>query len=166
MAQIQKLVDSGSSQTGMPGMAWADKQVQGVAAKTMMSPLGVGVFMAKLDNMVVAASTEAQLGQMIGAQKGEGAQLAKTLTTSMKDHLTAQPTVGNIYLNFNEVGSLMESVGGLVSMYAPQSEEAKKLTSPEQIAEIRKLGVMVGSVSVGDDVIELKSAYQATKPVA
>ena len=84
----------------------------------------------------------------------------------MKDHLTANPTLGSIYLNFNEVGSLMENVGGLVSMYAPQSDEAKKLTSPEQIAEIRKLGVMVGSVSVGEEVIELKSAYQATKPVA
>ncbi len=166
-AKIAELASTWAQASGVPGLDWKDKQIGNQTVKAMISPFGFGVFLAKTENLVVAESTEAQLKAILsgaeGGAEGSGVALASAMTGAMKDKLSKEKSVGNIYLNFNEAGSLMQNMGGLLAMYAPQSEEAKKLLSPESISEVKRMGMMIGTVTLQEGIVEFESSYQ---PVA
>lgn len=160
-AQIEKLVMSlMQGNPTMAGMQWVEKDVGGgKKVKSMMSPLGVGVFLATKGDLVLVASTENQLKALFSdSSKGV---FGGSLSAQAETVLSADSTIGNIYLNFEEVGSFLQNMGGLLSMYAPQSKEAGELLQPENIDSIKKMGTMIGSVTLDQGIIGFRSFYEA-----
>ncbi len=153
---------SASSAQEMP-MTWSDRTIENVPVKAMISPIGVGVFLTEQKNLVIVTSSEPQLQALLRniAQKPNS-----ELPGSVQQVLTTEPNVGNLLISFQQVGAFMENMGGLLSMYAPQSEGGKTLLSPESIEKVKKMGMMVGSVTVEKDSIGFKSFYQADQKKA
>lgn len=153
--QIQTLVTQAMGASGMPPMPWTDTKVNEVAVKSMVSPLGVGMFLASSKNLVIAATTEGQLKAALG-----GSGFTKGLAPRAEAVFASEQSVGNLYLNFAEVASMLESMGGMMAMYAPQDQNAAKFMQPENIEAIRKMGTVVGTMKFENGLIGIDSFYQ------
>ncbi len=158
--QVQSIVSQAAAGSGMAGMPWTDSKVNDVAVKSMVSPLGVGLYLASTKNLVIAASTE---GQMKAALAGAGG-FTGGLTPKASAVFGSEASLGNLYLNFEEVAGMLESMGGMMAMYAPQNKDAAKLLEPESLESIRKMGTVIGSVKVESGIIGIDSYYQAQPP--
>ena len=159
--QLKSLI-SGAMQ-GSPmtaSMQWTEKELEdGKKMQALMSPMGFGVFLASTDSLVLAASTEAQLRSILAGS--ENGLFQKALSPGAVDVFSEQPNIGSLYLNFEQVGAFMENMGGLLAMYAPQDKNAQSMLEAENIKAIKKMGTMIGSVTIDKGVIGIKSFYQA-----
>ncbi len=154
--QLQSILGLAMMSSGMPGMTWQDKQIEGTAVKSMTAPMGMGLFLASTKGLVVATSSEPVMKNALASKSGFSATLPKRGEQVFSD---AQ-TVSNLYLNFEEIGSYVESMGGMVSMYAPQGQDASKFLNPENIQAIKKMGAMIGAVTIDKGIIGVDSFYQ------
>ena len=155
-AQLEGILGLAMMSSGMPGMAWQDKQIEGSAVKSMMSPMGVGLFLASSNGLVVATSSEPVMKAALGNKSGFSAALPKRGGEVFNE----TQTVSNLYLNFEEIGSYVESMGGMMAMYAPQGQDASKFLNPENIQAIKKMGSMVGAITFDKGIIGVDSFYQ------
>lgn len=158
---LMDAVGMASQGAGMPGSGWQEKTVANTPVKAMISPLGFGAFVASSGNFVILSSSENQLATVLDATQGKGQVLAKSLPPQAKKLLANEETLGNVYVDFVELGTFMENMTGLLAMYAPQNEEAKKLMDPKNIEEMKKMGSMVGAITLSEGSINFRSFYQA-----
>ena len=153
--RLKELAGAGLSKNGMPSQ-WTDKQIGKDTVSFALTPLGLGVFVASKGNNVLVASTESQITDAL--------QLSSAFTTSLPNRIGSalqdEQTVASIYVNFEQVASFMETLGGTLSMYAPQDSGAAQSVNQENIAAIRKMGLMVGAIKVESGVISWKSFYE------
>lgn len=161
-SQISTLVTGLVQGSGMPGMAWTEKIIEGTAVKSMLSPMGFGAFLATLSNMVVLTSTEPQMQAILARLKGSSSNPA--LPEKVQVALAEESSLGNVYIDFHQVGSFMENMGNLLSMYAPQNEDAKKFLEQEYIDQLKKMGMMVGVLTFDPGRISFKSFYHTAQP--
>ncbi len=162
--QLESVVGTIAATSGLGGMPWQDKKIGETAAKSMMTPFGVGVFLASNKNLVLLASTESQLKTALGASKEP--TFASALPTRVGDVFVKQDSLGNVYVNFVEVAGLMESMSGLLSMYAPPGSESGQFLQAENIEAMKKMGTIVGSVRLEEGIIGIDSFYEQAKPAA
>lgn len=159
-AVVEQLVGPAVS-GGMPGMQWQSSTENGVAVRALQSPMGMGAFLASSKNMFVLASTKGQLSSALKNVSDAGGAFSKSLSSPVQQVLAKQATIGNLYVNFSEVASALESVGGMLSMFAPQGNDAaQQFLSPENLQALRKMGSVVASVTVDPGVINVRSFYQ------
>ena len=124
--------------------------------KSMMTPFNVGVFLASNKSLVLLTSTENQMKLALDASKP--ATFASALPTRVGEVFVKQDSLGNVYVNFVEVAALMESMSGMLSMYAP--EQNGQFMQTENIEAMKKMGTVVGSVKLEEGVIGIDSFYQ------
>ncbi len=156
--------------TAMAGMAqgqdapspptWSEKNLGDVPMKTLATPMGITASVATVNNVVLVSSSEPFMEAAITNLKGTQVSLPEKVNKS----LASEISMGSLYLNFNEIGSLIENMGGLLSMYAPQNQEAKKLMDPEGINRLKKMGALIGTVRVDDGRIAIQSYYHLVEP--
>jgi len=163
--QIQSLVGEVAKGSGMPGMKWKSETINSTSVQSMVTPFGIGVFLAAKGNLVLVASTDAQLRSVVGEEKA--ALFASTAPQRAGQVLAKEQSLGNLYLNFEELASLMESMGGMLSMYAPQGSDTSQFLQKENIEAMKKMGTVVGSIKLEDGIIGIDSFYEKTsKPAA
>jgi hypothetical protein len=160
--QLKQILGTLAQGAGVPGMQWAQKQINNVPVQVMNTPLNMGVYLATSKDLVVLSSSETQMTAALGG----GGAFAAGLPERAEQVFANEQSLGNLYVNFEEVGSMMESMGGMLSMYAPPNGEANKLLQAENIESIKKMGTVVGSVKVEDGAIGIDSFYQQPKPTA
>ena len=154
--QLQSILGMAMMSSGMPGMTWQDKQIEGTAVKSMMAPMGMGLFLTSTNGLVVATSSEPVMKNALASKSGFASALPKRGEQVFSD----VATVSNLYLNFEEIGSYVESMGGMVAMYAPPGQDASKFLNPENIQAIKKMGTMIGAVTIDKGIIGVDSFYQ------
>ncbi len=164
--QVQKALADATAfavnSSGMMQAVWQEKDIDGVKVRAMNSPLGFGMYLASKGNLVIASSTEPQLKASL-ATIASGKGFESALAPRIQKTLAKDMALANLYLDFNELGSMMENLGGMLTMFAPQQgESAQKFLAPENIASIKKMGRFVGSLTVDKNVISITSYYQAT----
>ncbi len=147
--------------SGMPGMEWKSTSENGVAIRSLQSPMGMGAFIASSKNLLIVASTDGQMKGALANVSGKSTGFSKELVNSSAERVLAKDsTVGNLYVNFGEVATALESVGGMLSMFAPQGQDAQQLLSPENLDALRKMGTVVGAVTMDPGAINIRSFYQ------
>jgi hypothetical protein len=139
------------------GMQWTEQELPGgKKIKGMMTPMGVGVFLASFDNLVVAASTEQQIRALAGSTSKSGG-LSPTAAAVFREAVTA----GNLYLSFANLASFLENLSGMLALFAPQQAgQAAPFLSPEKLANLRNMGSLVAYASLRDDTTDLKLFYE------
>jgi hypothetical protein len=140
-------------------MRWSEKDIDGKnKMKAIVSPIGVGAFLAVKGNLVFLTSTENQMRDVFTGKWKEG--IPKALTGQAKAVLVDNPSVANWYLDFQELAHMLDNAKGVLSMFAPQQQDAGSLLGPENLDFLAKKGKMVGSLSSRDRIIELRATYQ------
>ncbi len=156
--QLRGFVSALMSGSGMgTASGWTEKDLEGTKGHSMQGTLGIGAHIASGPGLVLLTTSEQQLKQGL---KGANPVFLGGLQGPAKQVFESRPTVGNFYLDFDQVASFMETMGGVLSLYAPQDKSAAEFLKPENIASLRKMGAMIGSVEQQKDMIALKSFYQ------
>lgn len=156
-AALEILVGLGMMTTGQ-NLKWASKEIGGEPTRYVVTPLGVGVYIAapKGSNDIVVASSERALADLTSAAKG-GASLDSTISTGLRGRATGASTAASLYLNFVRFGEVLDSVkGSLISMLGTSQELDSALDS----AHLKGLGLGVGTVSYADGVLKIQSAFE------
>lgn len=160
-SKLENLLGSLASGTGVSTGGWQEKELHGASVKFIRSQLGVGAYLAIKDNSVIVSSTEPMIRSVLEGLSTGKASLAKSVSSRTQQALAKDDSLGSLYIDFQEVGSFLENMGGMLSMYAPQNDEAKKFLSPESIANVKKMGAVVGSIKVDDNSISIVNFYEA-----
>jgi hypothetical protein len=138
-------------------LQWNSKEISGAPTRYLMSPLGVGVYVSspKSSSTLVVASSERAV-QDIASSNGGGASLDSAMPQALRNRI-ASSSVGALYLNFIQLGALIDGVKGTVnSMMGPNPELDQALDSEQ----LKKLGVGAGSFSYANGVFKIQSAFE------
>jgi hypothetical protein len=73
----------------------------------------------------------------------------------------APSTVGSLYLNFVQLGNVMDSVKGTLAMIMGPTDDIDKALDS---AKLKKLGVGFGSLSYADGVFRVQSTFERSDP--
>jgi hypothetical protein len=74
----------------------------------------------------------------------------------------APSTVGSLYLNFVQLGNVLDSVKGTLAMVMGPTEE---LDNALDSSKLKKLGVGFGSLSYADGVFRVQSTFERGAPL-
>lgn len=163
--QISQIVTSYmGTQGGAQGLQWQENEIDGVKVKSMMSPLGFGMFLTRHKNFVIASSTDNQLRALLKGINGKGEVFASMASGMEKSILSERDTLFNWYMSFDRFGTTLENMGQMLLMFAPPDDQqkAREYLTPEAIEQIRKMGVMLGSTTIDKGAITIES-YQMGK---
>ena len=167
MAQIQDLATQGMGSAGMPAPKWADKTIEGVNVKVLNPGVGLALHLAAANNLVFASTSESQLRTaLIGAKSGTSAFFGKLSPRAKEVIGSNSRTVGSLYIDFTQIATFMESIQGMLSMYAPTGEGAGAPGLPDAegmkriIESFRKSGTVVASASSADNMLSFRSYYE------
>lgn len=157
--QIEQLINVAmAASPGMAGMQWTDQKLDDqTTVRSIMSPMGFGLFLGSKNNLVVLASSSAQIQSALGAD--DQGKFAQKLAPAANAVLTQQQNIGNVYVNFEQLASLLENMGGLLSMYAPQNQDMGSMLEPQKLQSLKDMGTMVGSITLEDGVLGVQSFY-------
>ena len=161
-ADALKMLIAGSlAQSGLAGGgSWASRTVSGATVQTLPAGFGFNVSVATTPNLVLVSTSDKMIDSMVNPKDPGAGAFAKSLSGSSSRVLSDASTIGNLYVNFREVGTLMETLGGTLRMFAPQDPTAAQMLTPEKIANIKKMGTMVAAIELGENVIGIQSFYQ------
>jgi len=144
--------DPNSSEGGLQTKTILETEV-----KYMLSPIGVGVFLAQKGNSVVATLDEREMTKVLSAN---GKSFASGLAKNSNKLISKNDSVLNFYFDFEQFGGLLESMGGLLAMYAPNDKDAQKLVEKENIESMKKMGKTLGSLTHEPGLVRFYSYYE------
>lgn len=168
-SSVIELVGTAMSAAGLPANSWSEFEASGVKVKAMQSPMGMGInaFVATKGPLLLVSNSKAQISAAIDNLVKESKAFRDALPVPAQELLSEGKDVANLYVNFEEAGAFLETIRGVASMYASQSAEAQQFLSPENITTIKKMGALVGTVEMADQIISIRSSYhKSAKQVA
>ena len=160
MQTLKQLLSMASSMApATAGQQWKSEQIDGVATESMVTPFGVGAFLAAIGDTVVVSSTANQLKTLIATNQNKSPALSGELKGVAKSMVAQDETYMSFLMDFSELGSLIENMGGLLAMYAPQDAGNSSMMEPAEIQRIKQMGVLTASVKSEPGKIKLDSTY-------
>ncbi len=162
--QVASTVESG---IGLGMMAtgqqlqWLSKDIGGSPTRYFLTPLGVGVYVSspKSSNSLIVATSERAIHD-ISASNSSGASLDTAMSKALRDRVATASTAGSLYLNFIQLGNVVDSVKGTITSMMGPNPELDKALDP---ARIKEFGVGIGSLSYANGVFKIQSAFERTE---
>ena len=150
-SDLRKLVKSSvqplAAQGGLPPSSWQAKQVAGSPTDYVLTPFGVGIFIAEVSDAVLVSSTESALTQLI--KNHEGGSSEKTAQILRLSPGTRAPFAARV--DANRLATMARSLQATLSMLSKDAAAVKG----EQIDRFAALGTMYLTLEFNDGFIEL-----------
>ncbi len=115
---------------GMPSMGWQTKDLQGISAEYMQSPLGVGVYLATKGSLVGVGSSEAMLTELFPAAPR---------TQPLMASLSSSGQLFGAYLDFPGVAAFLESLSQTLMLFTGGQQGKEGAPDDELPTPIRAL---------------------------
>jgi hypothetical protein len=144
---VKSLLQPLAAQGGLPPSAWQVKEVAGSSTDYVLSPFGVGIFIAEVSDGVLVSSTESALTQLIKNHEGGSSE-----KTAQKLRLTAgtrAPFAARV--DANRLAAMARSLQATLSMLSKDAAAVKT----EQIDRFGELGTMYLTLEFNDGFVEL-----------
>lgn len=154
--QLEQLISLGVQMQGL-GANWSSSQIGSVSAKSLATPIGASIYSASLNNVVVISNSDRAVKTALG--QGGDKKLAASTGKRLQTALSAEQTLGQVYLNFTSLADLFESYGPMLGGMAPNAQAAEQFASKENLDAMRKLGSMVLGVKHSPGVLSFDSFY-------
>jgi hypothetical protein len=136
---------------------WQKKQVEKASLEYLMSPLGIGAFLARSTGSAVLASSEASVIEVLRAQSGAIPGLEQTLPKGAKALLASGSNLAFAYANFHRIGSLVENVQGSLALFTGGQGGA----DASQIQMLKDMGAVAGRFTMDGNVAAVDVSYEA-----
>jgi len=150
-SDLRKLVKSSlqplAAQGGLPPSSWQVKQIAGSSTDYVLSPFGVGIFIAEVSHGVLVSSTESALTQLIkNHEDGSSEKTAQMLRLAAG---TRAPFAARV--DANRLAAMARSLQATLSMLSKDAAAVKT----EQIDRFAELGTMYLTLEFNDGFTEL-----------
>ena len=132
---------------------WLSKDIEGSPTKYFMTMIGVGVYVSspKGSNTVLVGTSEGVIKDALSSPP------AQSVETKLTQSRLAPASIGALYLNFDQLATLIDSVKSTIAMFAGPNPELDKALDTSRI---KTFGVGVGSLSYADGVFKLQSSFE------
>lgn len=132
---------------------WLTKEIEGSPTKYFMTMVGVGVYVSspKGSNTVLVGTSEGVIKDALVSPP------AQSVEAKLTQSRLAPASIGALYLNFDQLAALIDSVKSTVAMFAGPNPELDKALDT---SKIRTFGVGVGSLSYTEGVFKLQSSFE------
>jgi len=147
MVELKKSLQAQQSQSPIPLSQWQTKQVDGKSVDYILSPLGLGLYLASSGDKVILSTNEDTLKKIFQTQAGKHPRLASASTAS---------SLAEFYLNADGIARLIDSLQGSLSMFTG----GQPLVSPEDMKMVRSLGESFWALSYSDETIVYRSEHR------
>ncbi len=155
-SQVTALTASG----GVPLSGWQQKQLGTTPIDFIMSPIGVGVFLAGNNDTVVLSSSEQGLQKVLDATVKTELALNGQLSKSLKEPMDGKALNAMAYVDYARLSDLIQSAQGNLAMFTG----GKTSFDTASLDAMKKLGRSVSSVSYKDQVLRMVASYDAALP--
>ncbi|MCB0319889.1 MAG: hypothetical protein KDD60_03125 [Bdellovibrionales bacterium] len=160
LTEIKGALSQASQEQGIPATAWQEKEIAGSASNFILTPLGVGVFLAQSENGLVLTSSESSLRQTLETQKSESSSLGADLPKQFRSRLEGVSPLFVAYFNADRTAELIHSVQGSLSMFTGGQNPIDN----EQIEQIRKVGTTFTFAAYDKGLLNLSGMTLAPAP--
>ncbi|MCB0331742.1 MAG: hypothetical protein KDD70_18865, partial [Bdellovibrionales bacterium] len=133
---IKSKLSEVAAQQGLPATAWQKKDVDGVSVEYLLTPLGLGVFLASDGPNLMITSSENAIKRLITARKTNDQSLFAELPSEVQKSLTGSSPLLVAYFNAERGIDLLKSVESSFAMFT----QGQELLPKEQLEDIRKMG--------------------------
>jgi hypothetical protein len=157
---LETMVGQAMASSGAPAMPWQTKDISGAPTRFFATPFGVGMYVASpkdSSTLLVASSERAVKDSIAAGASGSTSSLAAGLSQGFKDRAAAGK-LGMVFLNFNQVGNLVEGVKSNLAMFMAGNEELEKMIDANKI---RSWGSTITGFGFADGVLRFESAVEA-----
>ena len=163
-SELLKRMISSIVSTGGSSSVWQRTASDKNPIDYISSPMpGMKIYVSTADNLTFISTSENMIKSAIFASEGSK-DFTAHLPKSTRATYAKDKSVANLYIDFAEVASFMERIGGAVGMYIPNEPRLKEFLEPQGIERIRQSGALVASVAVDEDQsFRIRAAYAKKK---
>jgi hypothetical protein len=159
---VESAIGMGMLASGQP-LKWQNKEIDGSPTKYFTTPLGIGAYVSspKGSNTLLVATSERVVHDTLVSSSGKGTSLDGAMPRALRERMVPS-TVGALYLNFIQLGNVVDSVKGTLAMMMGASQELDDALNSEKL---KKLGIGFGSLSYSDGVFRVQSTFDRNDTV-
>jgi|GEM_PF-5602522 len=159
MSGLQNQIQAALTQSAMPVSPWQQKEMAGVQTQFIVSPFGIGAYLAAGGHRVVLASSEKAMQDLIAALKDKSKGL---LAGALSPH--ARSLAGNsgaqavFYGDFESLADALGSLQGSLAMFTG----GRGFLDPEQAQALKDMGSITAAASY--DKLTLRLQINHARP--
>ncbi len=115
--------------------------------KYFIHPMGIEAFLTNRGTRVFLAMSEKEINSLLGLNENSDKKIfADSLGNKIREHLVDRPTLANLYIDNNQLGILLEKVGGFIQMASPGNRDVARLINAENIRNLKKQSSFTASL--------------------
>jgi len=137
-------------------LRWSDLALnEKISVKTLATPIGFNVYLGTVGDKVVLTSSEKIIRSEMFSEPGVDVKaIARTAAISS---VRSKMSLGNIFVDFKELGIMLEKIGGTLRMFAPQQQVTQELLKKDNIEKLKSYGMLINEFKVRDNYLSLQS---------
>ena len=133
------------------GQAWQQRDIDGYSVNSVLTPLGVGIFVSQVGDYVVLTSSEAAVKEIGSVVKSGKGGLSEAFGKSARGFGSESGVVVVNYFNFPLLADAVATLGGTLAMFTG----GQPFMEPEQIEELRKIGKMAVAFKLDGEALKI-----------
>lgn len=150
---LNQMLTASLEGSGMPASAWQEKDISGTKVRFMLTPFGVGAYVAALNNMVVIASSEKMIADLAAVAKG-GAALSSAMPKGADLLLAGKPAL-LAYSNITRLADVILATQESLSMFTG----GQSFVDQKQIDRMKNVGSVAAALNVQNSAIKFRNVY-------
>jgi len=125
-------IKSLASESGLPSSAWKSTDISGIQIDYSLTPLGLGIYVGQVKDVLVVSSSEDIFRQLSGPND-------ITLAKLVKDNkLFSVPTISNGYFDFVKIASVLKDLQGTMALFTGGANQTDTDAALENLKNMGK----------------------------
>lgn len=153
---IQQLMNSSGG--GAAGTTWSEKDIAGVKVEYLLSPIGIGAFLASKDAYLLIASNETQIKEALTGYINNSKDFISSLESNSDAQKFSEGNLSTFYLNYPQLSAQLESLKGLLSAFS--GEAGPDILSQENLGLMKQKRRFVSNLQIGKKDLSYRAGYQ------
>lgn len=138
--------------------AWSQKEISGVNVEYLLSPIGIGGFLAVKDDYLFIASNEAQIKDALNGYIDKSKDFTELLKNSPEGQVFSEANLSTFYLNYPLLYAQLDSLKGLASTFSGGA--TSQFMSQESLEKLKKKGLFVSNLRIGERELSSSAGYK------
>lgn len=143
---MKTIAQSLTASSGMPLTPWQKKSISGVTVDYSVSPLGIGLYIGAVGEVVFVASSEGMVSAIIDATSKKSPSLGATYKDLMANAVITS------HLNFGRLYDLLTSLQGTLTMFT-----GGQGFNASEYAGIKELGSLSAAIHADDKALRMEA---------
>lgn len=154
-SNLKSQLDMMIAGSGMP-MPLQQKKINEAQVTYAVSPFGVGGYLTTANGFVIVTTAEKLISEVINLSKDDTNGLLASLSKSSKEMVNNSKPLVVAHLDFTKIGNALGTAQDSLAMFTG----GKTNIPPDQIETLKKMGTMVLSLGLENNLVKLQSNYE------